>query len=305
MLKIFGKLRSFLSQSFWTSLALLIFVVNTIFCFLCVFLCALLKALVPIKGFKDFLSGILVMIADFWIAVNNFNMSFTQGIVWEIQGLEKIKKNDWYFVFANHQSAFDILALQKVFQKKIPFLKFFIKKELLWLPILGQCWWALDFPFMKRKKKGSKKSQDFNTIRRTCAKLNEKPSTIISFLEGTRFSQQKHQTQMSKFNSLLRPKAGGFGLVMETMGQKLNKLIDVTIYYPEGAQSILALFCGKIKRVVINIKYIEMTPELIGKYEIDPEYRKQLQSFLNKLWSEKDSLLSELKKNSFEYHKIR
>jgi 1-acyl-sn-glycerol-3-phosphate acyltransferase len=43
-------------------------------------------------------------------------------------------------------------VLQRIFHGRIPFLKFFLKQELIWVPVIGLAWWALDFPFMKRGK---------------------------------------------------------------------------------------------------------------------------------------------------------
>ena len=51
---------------------------------------------------------------------------------------------------SNHRSWVDILVLQAVFNRRIPFLKFFLKQQLIWVPFLGLAWWALDFPFMRR-----------------------------------------------------------------------------------------------------------------------------------------------------------
>ena len=56
---------------------------------------------------------------------------------WDVEGVETLDRSEWYLVLANHQSWVDIAVLQRIFHRKIPFLKFFIKKELLWLPILG------------------------------------------------------------------------------------------------------------------------------------------------------------------------
>ncbi len=69
-----------------------------------------------------------------------------------MQGVDSLHQRGWYLVSSNHQSWVDILVLQRIFHGRIPFLKFFLKQELIWVPVIGLAWWALDFPFMKRGK---------------------------------------------------------------------------------------------------------------------------------------------------------
>lgn len=40
-----------------------------------------------------------------------------------------------------------------MFNRRTPYFKFFLKKELIWVPFLGLAWWALEYPFMKRYSK--------------------------------------------------------------------------------------------------------------------------------------------------------
>lgn len=131
------------------AISLSIYFFNTVFWSMLIFLTALLKMLVPVRGWRKLCDKVLNGIADKWIAVNNLNQRIFCNIRWHVFGLDSLKTGDWYLVVANHQSWVDILVLQKIFHKKIPFLKFFLKKELFWIPILGQAWWALDFPFVR------------------------------------------------------------------------------------------------------------------------------------------------------------
>ena len=86
-----------------------------------------------------------------WIGVNSAMIRlFTRGHDWRIDGVEHLRRDGRYLVLANHQSWVDIVVLQDVFNRRIPFLKFFLKQQLIWVPVLGLAWWALDFPFMRR-----------------------------------------------------------------------------------------------------------------------------------------------------------
>ena len=111
----------------------------------------------------------------------------------------------------------------------VPFLKFFLKKELIWVPILGIAWWALDFPFMKRysaavlKKRPHLRGKDIEITRQACKKFKSLPVSIMNFVEGTRFTREKHDKQKSPFTHLLKPKAGGIGFVLSTMGEQLQQ----------------------------------------------------------------------------------
>ena len=75
------------------------------------------------------------------------------GTELQVDGLENLKPDEWYMMIANHQSWVDILVLLRVFNRRIPYLKFFLKKSLIWVPLLGLAWWALEFPFMRRYSK--------------------------------------------------------------------------------------------------------------------------------------------------------
>src|SRR6185436_13395597 len=106
--------------------------------------------------------------------------------------------------------------------------------------LLGLAWWALDFPFMKRytkqqlAKRPELAGRDIEATRRACAKFMHIPVSIMNFVEGTRFTRAKHDSQESPFQFLLKPKAGGVAFVLDAMGRALQSILDVTIVYPNG-----------------------------------------------------------------------
>jgi len=108
-----------------------------------------------------------------------------------------------YLLVSNHQSWADILILFNSFHGRVPFLRFFLKKDLIYVPIVGLVCWAMDFPFMTRKSGAA----DIATTRKACEVYRQDPVTVVNFLEGTRFTPAKHAAKQSPYTHLLRPKA--------------------------------------------------------------------------------------------------
>jgi 1-acyl-sn-glycerol-3-phosphate acyltransferase len=273
---------------------------NTLFWVIPLFLFALFKALIPIDGWRRACSRVINGSATRWIGLNNLNQQLTSVTRWDVRGLAKLNPQGWYMVVANHQSWVDILVLQRVFHGRIPFLKFFLKKELFWFPVLGLAWWALDFPFMKRYSKAFLKrhphlaGRDLEITRKACEKFKTIPVSIMNFVEGTRFTKAKHTRQRSPYTHLLRSKAGGMAFAISAMGQRLDQLLDVTIVYPRGVQSFWAFLCGRIPEIQVRVRTLPIGPELRGDYFSDRDYRRHFQSWLNDLWTQKDAQIEAL-----------
>jgi 1-acyl-sn-glycerol-3-phosphate acyltransferase len=283
------------------SLSLTLYFLNTIFWCVPIFLLATAKAAVPLESWMRICSRMLNAIAENWIWINNQNQRLLAGNTrWEIQGIETLDRAEWYLVLANHQSWVDVLVLQRIFHRKIPFLKFFIKKELIWLPFLGQAWWAMDFPFVKRysknhlQKKPHLKGKDLEITRNACKKFKKIPISIMNFVEGTRFTNEKHRTQQSPYAHLLRPKAGGIAFVLGSMGKQIHRVLDVTIVYPDGTASFWALLCGRIQAIKVRVRSLPVSPELLGDYVHDGNFRGDLQRWLNNIWVEKNRYIEEM-----------
>ena len=240
------------------ALALSLYILNTLFWCTPLFLLAFAKAAVPIDSWTRGCSRVLNAIAENWIWVNTQIQNLTVNTLWDVKGVMTLERSQWYLVIANHQSWVDILVLQRIFHRKIPFLKFFIKKTLFWFPFLGQAWWALDFPFVKRytksylQKNPQMKGADLEITRNACKKFKKIPISIMNFVEGTRYTTRKHRSQQSPFSHLLKPKAGGIGFVLGSMGEQIHHILDVTIVYPDGVSNFWAFLCGKIRNLVMQ-----------------------------------------------------
>lgn len=289
----------FLPRPLTGTLSMLLYIVNTLFWCVPIMLLAVLK-LPPVTRWQSWMTYLLDACAVAWISVNNFTTRLFTRIRWQVSGLETLSLKDWYLVLANHQSWADILVLQKVFNRNIPFIKFFLKKELLYVPFLGMCWWALDFPFMKRysksflQKNPHLQGKDIETTRKACHKFRFKPAAIMNFVEGTRFTPEKHRQQQSPYRNLLKPKAGGVAFVLGAMGDQLHKILDITIYYPKGIPSFWDYISGKVRDITVQIRVLPITPELLGDYN-DSQYRERFQQWINQLWQHKDQQLTALK----------
>lgn len=280
------------------------YALNTIFWVIPIVVFSLFKALIPLNLSQKFFSYLLDLMASNWVAINTLNQKLFTKMKLQITGLEGLNKKDWYLVLANHQSWVDIVVLQRALHGEIPFLKFFLKKELMYVPILGLAWWALDFPFMKRysqsflKKNPHLRGKDLDTTRKACEKFIHKPVSVMSFIEGTRFTQAKHDKQKSPFNYLLKPKAGGVAFVLDAMGEHLTTLVDVTIYYPEGVPSFVDFLCGRINCVHIDINTRDINRELSGDYMNDRTHKIAFQKWLTQFWHEKDVRLENMRQNT-------
>ena len=243
-------------------------------------------------------------IGENWVSWNAVIFSFDHSNSFDVRGIEGLNRRDWYLVIANHQTWVDIIALQFVLNRRIPFLKFFIKQELIWFPIIGLVWWAMDMPFMKRYSKSylakhpEKIGQDFKATQVACRKFRNTPTTVINFIEGTRFTAEKKIRRNSQFQYLLPPQAGGIALALTSMGSMFNAILDVTLVYPKGVKQFWNLCCGEFDHVIIEINKRPVERWMVeGDYGHDREFRIRFHRWLTQIWQEKDeqigSLLSE------------
>jgi 1-acyl-sn-glycerol-3-phosphate acyltransferase len=280
--------------------ALLLLTANTLFWGIPLVLVSFLKFLLPIPAVRAFIGRILVWFAENWVGFNAFLFRLLNGEKIEVHGLDKVQPDQWYLVISNHQSWVDIPVLQTVFHKKVPFLKFFLKQQLMWVPVLGAVWWALDFPFMHRyskeylQKHPEKKGKDLEITRKACEKFRDFPITIINFVEGTRFTPEKHQKQQSPYRHLLKPKAGGVGFVLGSLGDQIDAVLLVAIRYQPRVPSFVEFLCGKVDRIIVTVRVIAVPAELKNRnYITDEDYRQALQTWLNSLWHNMDQTLGQ------------
>lgn len=283
------------------SLAFLGFALNTLFWGMMIYLFIPFKLVSPLgSAARGFFSRLMAAFGENWISINSAGLGIFHHIDWRVTGLGDLDKGKSYLVIANHRSWVDIVVLQKIFNRRIPFLRFFLKQELIYVPVLGLAWWALDYPFMKRHSKETlerhpeKRGEDFASIKRACERFKGLDVSVLNFLEGTRFTSAKKEKQNSPYRHLLAPKAGGIAFVLEAMGERFAKLIDVTILYPFENVTLWSLLSGRVRRIQVSVRALEIPAALVkGGYLDDAESRQRIQAWVTDLWRAKDQTLEE------------
>ena len=166
-------------------------------------------------------------------------------------------RSQWWLIASNHQSWADIVILQIVFRKLAPPIKFFTKRELIWVPFLGFGLWLLRFPYVRRRRRDSgnfqhkQRQKTQQELARAASQFHERPIALLLFLEGTRFTPEKHVDQCPPYQYLLRPKLGGLTFTLDTLASKLivwstlrlatmGRYLDSGIFYVEGARRSLS-----------------------------------------------------------------
>lgn len=298
---------SFLPASIRGALAGILFLINIVIIAILIIITGLIEMLIPIKAVKKVLNDIQQdVFPSVWTDFNKGILKLLTRTQWEVHGNSELHRDHWYFLVANHRTWADIVIMQIIFNRKIPLLKFFLKKELLWsLPLGGLACWMLDYPFMQRyskaylKKHPEKKNKDLETTHEACIKFERRPTTVVNFLEGTRFTNQKRIDRSSPYQHLLRPKAGGFAYVISEMKDYIKELINVTLVYSHPEPTFWNFLSGKITKIIVYYEVIPLKPELYGDYYNDQAFRRQFQAWVNGLWQEKDKLIQ----NTLEHEK--
>jgi 1-acyl-sn-glycerol-3-phosphate acyltransferase len=266
-------------------------------------LIALGKFLLPGKALKAASSRGVMWVAETWAELNKLIFACLLPTEWDIRGGAELRQHTAYLVISNHQSWVDIPALIQAFNRKAPYFKFFLKRQLIWVPLLGLAFWALDYPFMKRYSKAflarhpQREGEDLAITRRACEKFKELPVTVVNYLEGTRFTPAKHAAQGSPYRYLLKPKAGGVAFVLAALGEQLDALLDVTVVYPsEHIPGFWDLLSGRVPKVIIDIQTHALDPALWrGDYQNDAQFRAFLQGWVSRLWQAKDVRIATLR----------
>jgi 1-acyl-sn-glycerol-3-phosphate acyltransferase len=277
------------------------FTLNTILCFVPILILAIIKLLTPVVAVRRGITRILMSIGEVWISINSVILHSGASIDWRATGLENLRRDEWYLILSNHLSWIDILVLQKTLNRRIPFLKFFIKQELVWFPFLGVAWWAMDMPFMKRysrkflAKNPHMKGKDLETTRRACEKFRYTPTSVINFVEGTRYSVEKRDARNSPYRHLLQPRAGGLAIAMSSMGELFGSILDVTLVSRDGPVKFWDMCCGTHVRMLVNVHERPVEEWLLsGDYQNDREFRRRVHAWLGEIWQDKDDLIQQM-----------
>lgn len=292
-------------QRFWSRLLAIISIVllltNMVLVALCILIFYCLIHILPKKSWQRAGQAWLQNWPVWWMDVNYWILQLSTYHKWKTEGNADLSPKKWYLLICNHQSWMDILVLGIFFRHRVPVLKFFMKKELLWtLPVAGWACYFLGYPFMARhsheevKKNPQLKTIDIETTRAACAKFKEFPTAVMNFVEGTRFTATKQAAQHSPYQYLLKPKATGAALVLNELHNCLSGILNVTVHYTPQKLTLWQFLCGKVQRIYIHYELLPITPNLIGDPYEDREFRKSFQLWLTQLWAEKDQRLKQI-----------
>tara|TARA_B100000405_G_scaffold61103_1_gene41657 strand:- start:888 stop:1655 length:768 start_codon:yes stop_codon:yes gene_type:complete len=254
------------------------------------------------ESWKRLCTKLIINIGEYWIYCNGLWIQALHRPRWNVEGFEELDSSNWYLAVANHQSWADIFVLQGITNRKIPMLKFFMKHVLIWVPVIGLAWWALDMPFLKRytkeeiQKNPDLRGKDIKAMEKSFERYSRYPVSIFSFAEGTRFTKEKKDNQLSQFEYLLNPKIGGIGLTLTTMPY-IKLLLDFTIHYEDERRSFWDFLCGRMSKADVRVRQINIPDNLLCKnYEDDPIFRENLKEWVYDIWSDKEKYLEEVRK---------
>ena len=260
------------------------------------------RIIIPLKFFKIFLSKISNYIGDLTVYGLKLIMLIMHG-----NNINIIDSNDfydrdkWYMAMSNHQSWADIFVLLVVANYKIPLLKFFMKKELWWIPFIFLANKTLNMPFVNRHSKKAierdptLRTKDYKNTIKSCKRFLRSPSTIFSYAEGTRYTKEKHSNQNSPYKNLLIPKTGGLATSLSAI-PVIDTLVDYSVVYKSNKRDAWSFLCGEMKEVTVLVKNYEIPHNLKGKnYSEDKEYRDNFKNWIEEIWKSKDSDIEKLK----------
>ena len=248
-----------------------------------------------------------IKITNIWLGVNNWLIeNVLKNTQWTITIDESLDLNmqGRYLMSCNHQSWVDTTVNQYFGLTRMPLTRFFTKWELIFIPFVGQAFKILGFPMMKRHTKEQiaknpvLKDRDMDEARKSCQQLLSQPFTLLNYLEGTRFTQEKHDQQQSPFKHLLKPKAGGLALALNILGDRIDAFVDMTIIYPDGIPGYGEFWLGEVPRIAVDLRKIDIPDWVLGgNYEEDAEYRERFQQWVHQIWTEKDQLIEKMKQD--------
>lgn len=280
-------------------------ILNSAICSVLICLIAIVKLLLPTAPLKAKGTAAANKVMWLWATVNAAILEISNDVEWDIEEIEGLEKNGWYLMISNHLSWTDIVVLCCVFKDRIPMPKFFLKQQLLYVPFIGMACWALDMPFMRRYSREyllrnpHKRGQDLATTRRSCAKFQHTPTTVVNYVEGTRFTSEKQAKSRAGYQYLLQPKSGGIAYTLAAMGEQFDNIIDVTLAYPNNPnQPFKEMLMGKMSKIVVRVDVLPVDEKVTGDYFNDKPFKRDFQRWLAERWEKKDKRLDDIHRQS-------
>ena len=267
---------------------------------------ALIRLILPFKVVLDTVDALNQLVFRGFCVHNNLLMRITTKVKWDIQGVENVKVNGSCIIISNHLSWTDIVMICHIYRGRIPITKFFLKQSLIFIPIIGQACYAIGMPFLRRYtraqilKNPKLKTKDLDSTRKACQSLLVYPSSLVNFVEGTRFTKAKARSCKSPYQNLMPPKAASLAVALGMIGKNIDCLLNTTILYPDhnGQGSIFyALLCGRLDRVIARVEVIDkefIEQKLVGDYIGDKQFKRSFTNELRSIWQKKDEQIANL-----------
>ncbi|MBL6818151.1 MAG: 1-acyl-sn-glycerol-3-phosphate acyltransferase [SAR86 cluster bacterium] len=259
------------------------------------------RAIFPFKSLKIKLANISNNIGEYTVYGLKIIMKIMHRDSMQVFDNNEFDKNAWYMAISNHQSWADIFILLVAAHRRIPLLKFFMKKELAWIPFIFLANKTLNMPFVKRhskkelEKNPNLRNKDYENTLKSCKRFLRSPSTIFSYAEGTRNDATKHKAQNSPYKNLLKPRIGGIATALSAM-PNINVLVDYSVVYKSEKRGAWSFLKGDMKDVKVLVRKYDIPENLKNKnYSTDTEYRENFKNWIEAIWIEKDQEIERLK----------
>lgn len=259
------------------------------------------RAVFPFKSLKIKLAKISNSIGEYTVYGLKIIMKIMHRDSMQVFDNNEFDKNAWYMAISNHQSWADIFILLVAAHKRIPLLKFFMKKELAWIPFIFLANKTLNMPFVNRhskkelEKNPNLRNKDYENTLKACKRFLRSPSTIFSYAEGTRNDAAKHKAQNSPYKNLLIPRIGGIATALSAM-PNINVLVDYSVMYKSEKRGAWSFLKGDMKDVKVLVRKYDIPENLKNKnYSTDAEYRENFKNWIEAIWIEKDQEIERLK----------
>ena len=139
-------------------------------------------------------------------------------------------------LISNHRSWSDAFVITDVVCRHGLIVKFLVKRELARIPILAVIFAVFDFPVLKRSTRsgesdGARREHDRSQMTRLTDGLSEEPAAMLSFVEGTRFTNEKRAEGGAPYSEVLAPRPGGLAMMVEALRGTDARLVDITLRY--------------------------------------------------------------------------
>lgn len=272
-------------------LCLFLFVISTAIMFFCFFICwgvcslpYIKKARYPIVRFLNVL----------WLKINHFVFFHLTGISFELDIKGDFRKDGWYIIVANHVSWADTFCVLGLVGLKVPLVRMFMKSAFRWVPFMGQAAILMNMPIVKsfsvadmRKTPGFRKRYVSDLVA-SCKVLSNRPSSLLVYPEGGRYTTKTSKNKKGQFSFLLAPSHLAVELAAQVYSKNSPRLVDVSIAYEGDLQKVnlWRVFTGKVSRIAIKIREHPISEDLLT------EGSKVLWSKrLFELWEEKDRFI--------------